>query len=84
MADKLKIGIIGTGTMAQRHIKAYKVNPNAQLWAICDANAARAEAVAKEAGVSNWYSDYRGLYIWKNHIIALRNDRGFYKWSYTV
>ncbi|MBE5956768.1 MAG: hypothetical protein E7253_09990 [Lachnospiraceae bacterium] len=31
----------------------------------------------------NWYSDYRGLYIWKNHIIALRNDRGFYKWSYT-
>lgn len=32
----------------------------------------------------DWYSDYRGLYIWKNHIIALRNDRGFYKWSYTV
>ena len=61
MADKLRIGIIGTGTMAQRHIKAYKANPNAQLWAICDANAARAEAVAKEAGVDNWYSDYRDL-----------------------
>ena len=32
----------------------------------------------------NWYSDYRGLYIWKNHIILLRNDRGFYKWTYNI
>lgn len=32
----------------------------------------------------DWISDYRGLYIWKNHIIALRSDRGFYKWSYKI
>lgn len=32
----------------------------------------------------DWYSDYCGLYICKNHIFALRNDRGFYKWTYTL
>lgn len=61
MAEKLRIGIIGTGTMAQRHLKAYRANPNVKLVAICDMNPQRAEAVAKENGVDRWYSDYHQL-----------------------
>ena len=35
---KLKIGIIGTGNIANCHIEAYKKNPNVELYAFCDIN----------------------------------------------
>ncbi|MDD2707354.1 MAG: Gfo/Idh/MocA family oxidoreductase [Verrucomicrobiae bacterium] len=62
MNQKLKIGIIGTGTIGRVHADAYAANPaEAQIEALCDV---RAEAVAAEAEkykVPQQFTDYRQL-----------------------
>lgn len=36
MEKKLKIGIIGTGSISESHIHAYRKNPNVEVYAFCD------------------------------------------------
>ena len=61
MEKKLRIGIIGTGTMAQRHIGALRTDPRVDLCAVCDQNLERAQGVARQYGVPGCYGDYREL-----------------------
>ena len=34
--DKIRIGVIGTGSIAREHLNAYKKNPNVEIYALCD------------------------------------------------
>ena len=63
MEKKLKIGIIGTGGIAHSHMDAYKIFPNAEVVALADLVPGRAEAFAKEYGLTDAriYSNDRDL-----------------------
>lgn len=53
---KLGVAVIGTGQWGKNHARVYKELPSTELIAICDVNAERAEAMAKQHGVKA-YSD---------------------------
>src|SRR5512140_3867582 len=53
---KLGVAVIGTGQWGKNHARVYKELPSTELIAICDVNAERAEAMAKQYGVKA-YSD---------------------------
>ena len=55
--SKLRIGIIGAGSLANFHINAYNNNPYAEITAICDNNLERAKAL----GFSECYANYQDL-----------------------
>jgi predicted dehydrogenase len=57
----LKIGVIGTGSIAQSHIQSYKKDPEAELYALCDIDAALLQKRGAEHGVTRLYTDYREL-----------------------
>ncbi|MDR4945554.1 Gfo/Idh/MocA family protein [Neobacillus cucumis] len=58
---KLRIGVIGCGSIAQhRHLPEYQVNLNVELVAVCDINQERAMEVAEKYGVIS-YTDYNEL-----------------------
>ena len=52
---EVRIGIIGTGHLAQTHAEQYKEIPGVTLAACCDLNRERAEAFAKEFGIEKVY-----------------------------
>ncbi len=47
----IKIGIIGNGGISHFHAEGYKKIPNVEIYALCDINLERAEAMAKEYNV---------------------------------
>jgi len=55
--SKLRIGIIGAGTISTRHLKNYKQNPWVELRAICDVNEQTASNRATEFEIPNVYTD---------------------------
>jgi len=57
MSKILKIGIIGTGSISEEHIKSYIKNPNVELYALCDLNFDRVNEMAKKYDVKNVYTD---------------------------
>lgn len=57
----IRIGVIGTGSIASFHLDSYRNNPGAEIVAICDVNEARARAVAENYGASKVFTDYRAL-----------------------
>lgn len=63
MSKKLKIGIIGSGGIAQScHIPGYQSIPDqCEIVAVCDVSPDIAEKAAEKAGVSKTYADYREL-----------------------
>ena len=60
MSAVLKVAVIGCGTWGANHAKIYQRHPCTQLVAVCDTNAARAQALADEMG-TDWYTDYREM-----------------------
>lgn len=54
---KLKIGIIGAGSLSAFHIEAYRNNPYAEVVALCDNFGERARKKALELGVKEIYED---------------------------
>ncbi|WP_206427808.1 Gfo/Idh/MocA family oxidoreductase [Bacillus sp. FJAT-42376] len=60
---KLKIGIIGAGGIATgRHIPSFQhFSDQAEITAVSDINVHRAEEVAKEFGIPNFFADYREM-----------------------
>jgi len=54
---KFKIGVIGTGSIAQLHLGAYAANPDVEIVAVSDINAERAQAVADQYGAKRAYGD---------------------------
>ena len=61
MAGKLRVGVIGTGSISQSHLDAYQNNPSVTLAAVCDQVGTRAAEVAKRYGAERSYQDYREL-----------------------
>ncbi|MFC3883521.1 Gfo/Idh/MocA family protein [Bacillus songklensis] len=58
---KLKVGVIGCGSIAQhRHLPEYAFNKDVELAAVCDINEERAKQVAEKYGVKA-YTSYKEL-----------------------
>ena len=62
MSAAINVAVIGCGTWGANHAKIYQKHPCARLVAVCDANPAKAEALARELGVAESYSDYREMF----------------------
>lgn len=54
---KIKVGIIGTGSISNSHIEAYKSNPDVELYAFCDIDAERVKLMAEKYGVEKTFTD---------------------------
>lgn len=62
MKKKIRVGIIGMGTIGAVHAEAYLANAaEAELTAICDMNEARLRAQGEKHGVKQLFTDYRQL-----------------------
>ena len=59
--DKLRVGFIGAGRIADMHYLGYKGNPKARLYAVCDADQGPTQRRAAEWGAEKTYDDYRRL-----------------------
>lgn len=61
MAGKLKVGIIGTGSISNEHIQAYLKNPRVELYAFCDINPEQLKMMAEKYGVTRTYTDMNDM-----------------------
>lgn len=59
--DRLRVGIIGAGRITDLHALAYKDNPKAEIYAVCDADGKTAERRALEWGARQWFTDYHEM-----------------------
>ncbi|GAF10401.1 myo-inositol 2-dehydrogenase [Paenibacillus pini JCM 16418] len=59
--NKVRVAIIGAGSISESHLNAYQNNPNAEIVAICDLNEERAKTVAQKYGAQKTYTDYQAL-----------------------
>ncbi|CAM3611514.1 Gfo/Idh/MocA family protein [Marinicrinis lubricantis] len=59
--SKLKIGVIGAGSISEVHLNAYKSNPEVEIYAICDLNEQRAKEKAEAFGASHVFTNYHDL-----------------------
>lgn len=60
MKEKIKVALIGCGTITQkRHLPEYRADPNVEIVAVCDANLTLAQEVAYHFQVPQYYQDYR-------------------------
>ncbi|WP_284646121.1 Gfo/Idh/MocA family protein [Paenibacillus silviterrae] len=59
--NKVKIAVIGAGSISEMHLRSYQNNPQAELYAICDLNEERARTKAEKYGIPRIYTDYREL-----------------------
>lgn len=58
----INVGIIGTGNIFRHaHGPGWASHPEVRIAAVCDPNAASAEAAAKEYGTDKVYADYRDM-----------------------
>ncbi len=60
MTDKVRLAVIGVGTIGTAHVRDIPRTENAVLAAICDIDAARARSAGEAAGVP-FYTDYRQM-----------------------
>ncbi|SHN34645.1 Gfo/Idh/MocA family protein [Gracilibacillus kekensis] len=58
---KLKVGVIGVGSISQEHLSAYTKLTDVEIYAICDQNIERAKQVADVYSVSNVYENYEEM-----------------------
>ncbi len=47
---RVKVGVVGVGSLGKSHARIYSELPEAELVGVCDVDAARAEAMAREYG----------------------------------
>ena len=59
---KVKVGVIGAGSISELHMGSYRNNPDAVLHAICDLNEQRAKQTAEKYGFARVYTDVRDLF----------------------
>lgn len=57
MDKKIKIGVIGVGSISNCHIQAYQKNPNVELYAFCDIDEEQLRKMGEEYGISRLYTD---------------------------
>ncbi len=61
MSEKIKIGIIGVGSISKQHISGYNANPDAELYAFCDIDEKKLEKKGAEYGITKLYTDYNEM-----------------------
>ena len=54
---KIKVGIIGTGSISKEHINAYLKNPNVELYAFCDMNETQLHTMGEKYGITRLFTD---------------------------
>jgi predicted dehydrogenase len=59
--ERVKLGLIGTGTWGKVHAETYTSYPRACLAAVCDLDEERARHLTSRYGVSHTYTDYRQM-----------------------
>jgi len=59
--EKLRIGVIGAGSISDLHLQSYANHPSVEIYAICDLNEGRAKAKAAQYGAAMTFTDYREL-----------------------
>ncbi|HEV2127295.1 MAG TPA: Gfo/Idh/MocA family oxidoreductase, partial [Thermomicrobiales bacterium] len=61
MTQRLKLGLLGCGDVAQRDYlpELHRLQDRVELVAVCGRSEARARAVAEQYGVDAWFTDYR-------------------------
>lgn len=59
--NKLKIGLIGAGSISNMHLQSYKNNSDVDIYAICDHNNQRAHEKAAAYQAKTVYTDYKEL-----------------------
>ena len=59
MADKIGVAVVGCGFFAQNHLNAWRdlAKVGVDLIAVCDIDAEKAKAAAKNFNVPRWYTD---------------------------
>jgi predicted dehydrogenase len=57
----IRVGLLGLNYGARVHIPTYKENARYDLVAVCARTPGRAEAVAREYRIPNWYTDVRAF-----------------------
>jgi predicted dehydrogenase len=61
MGKKVRIGVIGAGAIGPAHFRSYQAVADAELVAVCDVDAGRANAAAQKFGCAHVFSDYRQM-----------------------
>src|SRR5699024_3072292 len=59
--SKIKIGVIGAGSISELHFDSYKNNQEVEIVAVCDLNEQRAKEKAEKYGAPNYFTDYHEL-----------------------
>ena len=54
---KIKVAVVGTGSISGLHIRAYMKNPNVELYALCDINEEVLKKAGQTYGVTRLYTD---------------------------
>ena len=57
----LKVGIIGTGNIAQWHMNSYKILEGVEVAACCDLSLERAKGFAEKNGIPEAYASYEEM-----------------------
>src|SRR6185436_4008905 len=62
--ERTRLAVIGCGFFAQNHLNSWKdlAAKGVDIVAVCDVDAAKAQAAAEKFGVPNWYSDAESLF----------------------
>ncbi|HOX05878.1 MAG TPA: Gfo/Idh/MocA family oxidoreductase [Planctomycetota bacterium] len=58
----IKLGVVGTGGMANSHAKAFSAIPGVKLVACCDIDAARARSFGEKWNIPGVHTDYRRMF----------------------
>lgn len=56
---KLKIAVIGVGSISHEHLKSYQNHPEVEIYAVCDINEERAKLKGGEYGATKIYYSYQ-------------------------
>lgn len=58
---KIKIGIIGVGSISKAHIEGYLKNPDVELYAFCDIDEKQLKEMGEKYGVTRLFTDKKDL-----------------------
>ncbi|MCP3738600.1 Gfo/Idh/MocA family protein [Rossellomorea sp. BNER] len=58
---KLKIGVIGAGSISELHFQSYLQNNDVEIYAVCDLNEQRAQDKMKKYNAETYYTNYHDL-----------------------
>jgi len=61
MRNKVRLGMIGAGTIARFHLRSARECTGVEVPAVCDVDAGRLQAVAEEFAVPHTFDDHRDL-----------------------